>query len=165
MKVVSNSSPLIILARIERFDLLREIFSEITIPDAVYAEVVVKGKGHPGSIEVKNSNWIKKEEIVGMEFSKYLQNAFSLGSGEAESIVLAKELSADLLLMDDRRARLAAISEGIGIMGTVGIIEACYEKKLITDLSTIYQGMSNKGIRIGEDLLNNSLKKFGLERI
>jgi uncharacterized protein len=45
--VVSNSSPLITLARVGRFDLLRQLFEQIHIADEVYREVVVRGAGHP----------------------------------------------------------------------------------------------------------------------
>lgn len=54
MFVVSNSSPLISLAKIQRFHLLKELFGEIIIPKNVYDEVVIKGKGKTGFHEVYN---------------------------------------------------------------------------------------------------------------
>ena len=48
MNIVSNASPLIALIRIGQLDLLRQLYSEIIIPDAVWHEVVVEGADQPG---------------------------------------------------------------------------------------------------------------------
>jgi predicted nucleic acid-binding protein len=48
MKIVSNSSPLINLARIGKLGLLRELYGELIIPEAVWHEVVVEGSSQPG---------------------------------------------------------------------------------------------------------------------
>lgn len=61
--VVSNSSPLIHLSRIGRLYLLKELFGEVIILHAVYHEVVVEGRGRPGSQEVKEASWIKVMKI------------------------------------------------------------------------------------------------------
>lgn len=53
MKVVSNSSPLIGLGMIGRFDLMRKLYKKISTPQAVYQEVVVEGRGRPGSSETQ----------------------------------------------------------------------------------------------------------------
>lgn len=63
--VVSNSSPLIHLSQIGRLSLLREFFGELLIPPAVYREVVVEGRGRPGSREVREASWIKVVGIKG----------------------------------------------------------------------------------------------------
>ena len=63
MIVVSNSSPLIALAKIGKLHILKELFGEIIIPKAVWNEVVVKGKGKPGAEEVEKAEWIKVREV------------------------------------------------------------------------------------------------------
>ena len=50
MKVVSNSGPLINLAKVGQFTLLRDLFQHITIPPAVFEEVVVRGGGQPRAV-------------------------------------------------------------------------------------------------------------------
>jgi len=55
---VANSSVLISLSAIQQFDLLYKRFPEVLIPQAVWQEVVVEGKGQPGAQEVQSSNWI-----------------------------------------------------------------------------------------------------------
>lgn len=45
MKVVCDSTALIGLAKIRKIELLKQIYREVFIPDAVFNEVVSKGKG------------------------------------------------------------------------------------------------------------------------
>lgn len=61
MTVVSDTSVLIHLARIDRFGLLRQLYSEITVPEAVWRETAVEGEGRPGASELKSartSSWV-----------------------------------------------------------------------------------------------------------
>ena len=99
MVVVSNSTPLIALSKIGLFELLKEYFGEITIPNEVYEEVVTRGSNLFGAREVSNSDWVK---VVEAE-NKLAVDTLSvhLGKGEAEAIILAKEKNT-LLLIDDR---------------------------------------------------------------
>ena len=60
MKVVSNSGPLINLAKVDQFTLLRDLFQHITIPPAVFEEVVVRGGGQPGADETNTAQWITR---------------------------------------------------------------------------------------------------------
>ena len=63
MLVVSNSSPLIALARLSHLDLLQSLYSEIQIPQAVYQEVVQAGKGREGSAAVDSASWISVQTV------------------------------------------------------------------------------------------------------
>ena len=120
LRVVSNSTPLIALARIRRFQLLRELFGEINIPLAVYDEVVNAGKGRAGVIEVESADWIHYHQVSNSDLVAFLR--IPLDSGEAEAIALAKEISADLVLLDDSDGRNIAESVGITFTGTIGIL-------------------------------------------
>ena len=59
MIVVSNASPLIILARVGQLQLLAEFYGRILIPTQVHEEVVIAGRGLPGSREVSDASWIE----------------------------------------------------------------------------------------------------------
>jgi len=104
--VVSNASPLINLARIQRFDLLRRFFEYITIPTAVYEEVVVRGQERDGSLDVRNAAWIST--AVPADALAVAALTAQLDLGEASAIILARELNADLLLIDEIRGRRIA---------------------------------------------------------
>lgn len=60
MSVVSNASPLINLARIGELSLLRALYDQVLVPDAVWQEVVVEGTRQPGATEVEEACWIKR---------------------------------------------------------------------------------------------------------
>lgn len=62
MKVVVNSTPLIVLSLVDKLSLLKEIFSEVIVPKSVFEEVAVLGKGRPGSEEVKAATWLTLSE-------------------------------------------------------------------------------------------------------
>lgn len=122
--VVSNSTPLIALARINRFELLQELFDILTIPEAVYDEVAWAGQGRAGSAELEKADWVIRRQVSNQELVKFLKT--SLDAGEAEAIALSQEIGADLLLIDDIDGRNIAESVGINITGTVGLLLRYY---------------------------------------
>lgn len=112
MIVVSNTTPLIGLASIQRFDLLRELFGEVSIAQAVYNEAVVAGREAGGAKqEVSTATWIKTMPVTDRLAVEVLLDELDLG--EAETIVLARELGADWVLMDERTGAVKdALSTG-----------------------------------------------------
>jgi hypothetical protein len=56
--VVSNSSPLIHLAKIGKFNLLQEFFAEICVPEAVYKECIAEGRDREEVHLIRNAEWI-----------------------------------------------------------------------------------------------------------
>ena len=125
LRVVSNSTPLIALSRIGRFHLLRELFGEVSVPTAVYDEVVSAGSGRAGEAEVENAQWIITHEVKNKDLVAFLR--ISLDAGEAEAIALAKQISADLVLLDDNDGRNIAGLVGINLTGTIGILLRYYQ--------------------------------------
>ena len=99
MILVLDSSALIPLARIGRLDLLRQIAGAAHISEAVYEEVVESGQGRPGSLEVAQAQWISRHQVQDRAAVSRLR--VRVGRGEAEAIVLARELQADGLVLDD----------------------------------------------------------------
>lgn len=120
MIVITDSTSLISLARISKFDLLRELFGEIIVPQAVFDEVVHRGRNRPGQKEVENSPWIKAQAISDRLAVEALET--DLGRGEAEVIVLAREINANLVLLDDGKARSKARALGLEVTGTIGVL-------------------------------------------
>lgn len=100
LKVVSNTSPLINLAQIGMLDLLQKLYGEIYVPDAVWQEVVIQGKGQPGATELVRSDWVRRQSVTNVQLVQALNQ--DLDAGEAEAIALAIELKADLLIIDER---------------------------------------------------------------
>lgn len=165
MIVVSNSSPLISFAKTGKFRILKDLFGTLYIPEGVYHEVVIKGKGLPGEREIKESKWIERREVKNENLSTEIQKYYNLGRGEAESIILAKDLFAHLILIDERRARLVARIYELRTIGTLGLLEFAFKRKLIPDLRKTYIDLKEKGIRIDDNLINESLRFYGLKEL
>jgi len=151
--VVSDSGPLIALSKINHLHILSEFFGEIIVPQAVWTEVVEKGKDRPGSKEVQEAKWIlakKVKNMLGIEALKH-----EIGIGESETIILAKELNADIVLIDDRIARGIAKSMGLNVAGTLAIIHEAIERKIIDeDFREIINVMRKNNIWISDELVN-----------
>ena len=97
--------------------------------------------------------------------SSLLQGAARLGAGERSAILLAKELSANLLLLDEWKARRIAQSEGLSVAGCVGILEAGARMGKISDLRLTYVNLLRQGVRIDLELLRKSLRRLGLAEL
>lgn len=122
MIVISDSTPLIHFGTINRLDLLRSMYGQIFITEAVHREVVTEGialgKMDAFLIEKEIGNWIKVANPEGG--AGEICSRYGIHIGEAESILLARELNADLLLMNERDGRLAAKNAGVEVKGTIG---------------------------------------------
>ncbi|MBZ5561476.1 MAG: DUF3368 domain-containing protein [Acidobacteriia bacterium] len=165
MTVVSNSSPLIALARIGRLNLLASFYKQILIPAEVHYEVTVAGRGFPGAEEVRKATWI---EVVSQKspFDPSLAQACQkLGAGERAAILLAKSLHADLVLLDEWKARRVARDAGLSVVGCLGILEAGARSGLVADLRQAYIDLLRHGIRFDIKLLQDSLARLGLPKL
>jgi predicted nucleic acid-binding protein len=111
VKLVADSSPLIILARLNLFDLLPKLYPHVYISAEVYAEVVVAGAGPPGAADVASAGWIEAKPIQNCGELVLAEAKFGIGAGELSTIILARELKAELALVDDLRARRLAKRE------------------------------------------------------
>ena len=98
MIVVSDSSPLITLARAHHLELLRDFYGQILIPSEVHEEVTVSGAGLPGSDEVRRATWIEVRTAASGDPD--VESACAgLGPGERNVIYLAAALKPALVLM------------------------------------------------------------------
>lgn len=146
MIVVSNTSPLIFLSSIDMLELLNHEFGEVQIPEAVYREFTV--------YEEMIKPWIKTKKINNNLFATVLTT--TLGDGEAEAIVLAKEIKADLLLMDDLAGRRLAKAYGLNVIGTVGFLKVMHKKGIIKEFKSVLDSLINNGLWI-DDALHTKL--------
>ena len=133
--VVSNTSPLTNLAAIGRFDLLRKVLGHLHVSRAVAAELTAGGRNWPGALEVSRSPWIEVHTVQ----NRYTVDALrlELDAGEAETIALALEMQADLVLMDEQDGRRAAEYLGLSVMGVVGLLVRATQHKHVVEVRTL----------------------------
>ena len=132
MIVVSDTTPLISLLKIGKVYLLEELFGRIFIPQAVFSELVVDKRFIKEADIIRNNSQIEVKEVGSLEAVDILRRATGLDIGESEAIVLADELRADVLLMDEAKGRNVSKDLGHNVMGTIGIIMVAYEENLLT---------------------------------
>jgi predicted nucleic acid-binding protein len=127
MKVVCNTSPIIFLSKLQRVDLLSECFGDVHIPQAVKFEL--GGVTLPAAIKIQPIS----------EFgSQFVEGALGrLHKGELEAMILAREIQADYVLLDDLLARRKAQRLGLPTIGTVGVIVLAHRQKRITGKTAI----------------------------
>jgi len=160
--VVSDSSPLIVLAKINSFSLLQKLYVKIVISSEVYEEVVVAGAGLAGATDTSESSWIEVRQVDNPADLTMAQNKTGLGLGELSTMLLAKQIRADLIILDDLGARKLAKKQGLKVQGCVAILEAGFRKGYLSDLREAYLQMLKQGVYLNRQLLNLSLKSFNL---
>lgn len=133
MIVVSNTSPLTNLAAIGLFPLLQQLYGRLFIADGVWGELNAFGQAWPGSQDVSSSSWIEKREPQNQQTVTALCR--DLDRGEAETIVLALELGADLVLLDERDGRYTAERFGLAVIGVLGILLEAKNEGLVPYLT------------------------------
>jgi predicted nucleic acid-binding protein len=115
VKVVSNVSPLITLARLGHLDLLRKLYENVYISTEVYNEVVISGAGMPGAAAVSKAEWIHVTPVTNAEELAETRAKLGLGAGEVSAVFLAKEIHADLTLMDEWKGRRLSSEAGLSV--------------------------------------------------
>jgi predicted nucleic acid-binding protein len=160
--VLSDSSPLITLARIGLLDLLPRLYERVTITPEVFAEVVVSGAGLTGSSEIAAAQWIDVKPVQKPDDLTAAQQRFGLGMGELSVIMLGKELKADAVLIDDMKARKLAQEEGLAVLGCVGVLRDAYGLKLLPNLPEAYRQLLGSSAYVDRVLLENILRILNL---
>lgn len=162
MTVVADSSPLVILTKLRCFDFLNQVFPRVCISAEVHYEVVIAGAGLPGASEVSKAGWIEVKAVQNPGGLYSAQRKHGLGPGEMSTILLAKELGAKPVLLDDYRARKLAKAEGLEILGSVGLLETFYLRHYLTDLRTVFRRLLAHNVYIDQRLLDRRLRSLGL---
>ena len=150
--VVADAGPLIGMARIGHLSLLQNLYNSIIIPPRVFEELKIPSD-KPGASAVAKAikaRWIKIVELKRPSDSSTL--SLLVDAGEAESIQLALEQNAHLLIIDDRKGRKIAKSRDIRIIGTGGILISAKKAGLLAKVSPVLNELANVGYRLSPGL-------------
>jgi hypothetical protein len=169
LPVVSNTSPLIWLAKIGRITLLKKLFGEVIIPEEVYREAVERGlqEGFSDALAIKecvDQGWIKISKLNENEIKlceKMMEYAFELHLGEVQAIILARGINA-LLLVDESSGRAFAETLGLKVKGTLYVIMKTLREELLdkAEAKEIVLVLVSKGFRIEPELLARILREI-----
>jgi predicted nucleic acid-binding protein len=121
MLVVADTSPIHYLILIAHDAVLPLLYAQVVIPPAVLRELQDEETPEPVRLWVSNPpSWF---EVRAPQQQIPVTDMPNLGLGEREAIVLAQELRADVLLIDERDGRRAARSRALAVVGTLGVLE------------------------------------------
>ncbi|MBN1183760.1 MAG: DUF3368 domain-containing protein [Bacteroidales bacterium] len=158
-KVICNTGPLIALSIIDRLDILRHLFDVIAIPEAVHREILEGGVENAGLSNYHKVQWI---EVMPLPLHTDPLLITTLDAGEADVIALSRELNADLVLIDERKARKVARNiYGLRVIGTVGILVKAKKYGLVGNVASLLQIMRDSGYRIGDSIVEAALRQAG----
>lgn len=149
------------MAKLGYFDLLNKLFSRVYISAEVHYEVVVAGTGLPGAVEVAKAEWVEVKRLQNQVDLLAAQQKYALGAGELSTILLAKEVRAEAVLLDDFNARKLAKDDGLQVRGSVGIVETFYLRGFLADLRAAFQQLLAHSY-IDQRLLDFRLRALGL---
>jgi predicted nucleic acid-binding protein len=160
--VVSNSSPLVYLAELGDFELLPTLFQQIAIPRAVLHEVVTAGSRYPVAREViaAQEKWMHVHTVQDVLQVGALV-ASGLDAGESEALVLARELSAEALLLDDSDAVRIAANLSVNVLRTPGIYRLAKERGLVSAIRPKLDDLRRAGFWLRDDHYRIILKSAG----
>ena len=126
----------------------------------MWREVVTNGVGQPGADEVEGAAWIQKHAVANSQLVHALEQ--DLDAGEAEAIVLASEIKADLLLMDERLGRETAHYLGLRYIGLIGILVEAKGRGFIGGVKPHLDALRDlAGFRIKDELYLRILQDEG----
>ena len=160
MIVVSNTSPIINLATIGQLILLRQLYGNITVPEAVFREIATDGADLPGAVEVQTASWIATQAVKNQLILRTLH--LELDAGEAAAIALGLEMSADLLLLDEQLARGVARRLGLKFIGLLGILIEAKQRQIILSVKPLLDALKDEaGFWIAPRLYHYVLETAG----
>jgi predicted nucleic acid-binding protein len=160
VRIVSNSGPLIVLAKAGHLGLLHALYGEILIGPTVYAEVVTAGAGQPGAAEVAAAGWVRVRHIDRSEVPSDLLSR--LDPGEAETISLAERMIGQVLvILDDHPARRVALARGLHVTGSAGVLVAAKQMGLIPVVRPVLDQLRAAGLYLGDTAYREALARAG----
>ena len=159
--IISDATPLIYLAKIEKISLLKSIYNTIIISYEIKNEIVDEGK----KLKEKDAFLIEKEIRNGfievIKVSNYIKPVFKIDKSELSILSLAKELNIKDILIDEKLARIAAKMEGLTPRGTLFVILKNLKLKLINfdDFLKILNSLLEAGFRLKEEVYLKAIEE------
>lgn len=153
-KIISNTTPILSLLKINKLILLEKLYERIIIPTAVYNEIE-KGKEKPYYLDLKLIDWIAIWEIKNPDSKDYF---LDLDEGEAEVIILAREQNSDLVIIDEIMGRRIARQFELTVTGTIGVLLKAKERGFVSSIKELLTELQEKGIWLNSKLISKALE-------
>ena len=156
--VVCNAGPLIALSMVGQLDLLRKLYRRVIVPEPVFREVTAGGLGRSGASQIASAEWLERSDLAVPEPLLALE----LGPGEAAVLATGHHLHAELVLIDERRARrIAEQAYGLRVKGSAGVLVSAKRAGLISAVLPHLEQMVHQGYYLSRRLLERAAAEAG----
>ena len=145
MIVVSDTTPISELAKVNHLNLLPKLFGKVIVPQGVYDEL--NTGQHPAALVISKLSWLDIVVVENKLAVEKLQKSGKLDLGESEAIVLAEEIDAEQLLIDEKAARQVAKSRNLPLIGTMDILLLGKRHGYIANVKDVLERMQRQGTR------------------
>lgn len=171
--VIADAGPLIALARIDKLDLLHQLFGQVTVTTQIARELLDGGPfPDTPALEIALSQpWLKTVDVGKLLPDDWLDqcrdwmNLHQIDLGEASAMVLAQHSQAQgdsaLLVMDDFRGRSAAQHAGLAMIGTTGLLLLAKQAGLVTTVKPLMLALRQSGYFLSGRLIKVALRQAG----
>ncbi len=153
-KVISNTTPILSLLKIGKLSVLKDLYERVYIPFAVYEEIE-KGKEKPYYQDIKDVDWIEIRKIKSPKSRFYFMD---LDKGEAEVLILANEMGADLVIIDEILGRRYAKKMELQLTGTLGILLKAKQRGFLPEIQKLLIQLQEKGSWFNPQLIEKVLQ-------
>lgn len=157
MTAVTNAGPLIALARIEQLALLPALYETVVMPPAVRDEVL--GENRAGRDVLREAAWLRTRPVSDRTAVALLRER--LDAGESEALVLALQIEAEVVLMDEARGRRIAAARDLPLTGTLGTLLLAKERGLISQVAPHLTRLVENGFHVSDALHAHVLQRAG----
>jgi uncharacterized protein len=137
-------------------DLIPNLFGSVILPQAVFDEITIRGRGKAGSTEIQTANWVIVQQCTNLALVTQLQ--LDLDLGESEAIALALEIGTTSVLMDESDGRAIALHYQLKPIGILGILLEAKAKGFVKTVQPLMDDLrSIAGFYIAQPLYNRIL--------
>jgi predicted nucleic acid-binding protein len=153
MILVADCSALIALSTCNCLELLEQLFSSVVVPEAVYHEATTANKKEARRLEKYLQDKVRKVDMQNYVFLDGFADA-----GETEAMVLYKQISANKLLIDDKRGRSVAKLNQISTIGSLGVLLVAKQKGLIKEVAPFLEILEKSELYLSKQLIATVLE-------
>lgn len=153
-----DASPLILLSRAGRLDLVRVAGRTVVAPRAVLDEIAAYGPDDPEWCAIRAATWISTADPAP---APPAIQGWDLGPGETQVLTLAKATPGSIAVLDDREARRCARAVGVPVRGTLGLLLVARARGELTLVRPLVEALRRGGMRISDDVVDAALREVG----